>query len=231
MKVAVFGSTGQTGFQVVKQLLDENIYVKAVARNDEKFLNIKNADKLDIIIGNIPEMDRSSIKSLLYDVDAVVSCLGHNLSIKGVFGKPHYLVFNSILKILDNLNNEKKQKVILMNTTACKNDVLLEKYTVGEKIVMNIFHNLLPPQRDNEKALKLLMDHDDINWVAVRPDTLIDEEKVTEYKIFETVQRSPVFNAGKTSRINVANFIKELIVNEDLWTKWRHKTPVIYNVE
>ena len=47
--------------------------------------------------------------------------------------------------------------------------------------------------------------------------------------MFESVQRSPIFNAGKTSRINVANFITELVSNEELWNKWKYRMPVIYN--
>lgn len=68
-----------------------------------------------------------------------------------------------------------------------------------------------------------------IEWIAVRPDTLINEEKVSDYNIFESIQRSPVSNAGKTSRINVAQFIVELLHNNELWNVWKFRMPVIYN--
>ncbi len=100
---------------------------------------------------------------------------------------------------------------------------------------MGIMRSLLPPQRDNERALKFLEENykgkNNLEWIAIRPDTLITKDQITEYEVFESPQRSPIFNAGKTSRINVANFIMKLVSNEELWNKWKYKTPVIYNKE
>ena len=120
-----------------------------------------------------------------------------------------------------------------MNTTACLNTKQREKFTFGESIIMGIMRSLLPPQRDNDRALKYLEENikgeNILEWIAVRPDTLITQDQVTDYEIFESPQRSPIFNAGKTSRINVAHFMMKLASNEELWNKWKHKMPVIYN--
>ncbi|KAF0138993.1 MAG: hypothetical protein FD122_3566 [Stygiobacter sp.] len=93
---------------------------------------------------------------------------------------------------------------------------------------------LLPPQKDNEEAAKYLSntlgeDNSKIEWAAVRPDTLINKEKESEYEIFKSPKQSPVFDAGKTSRINVAHFMTELLCKEEMWEKWKYKMPVIYN--
>ena len=75
-----------------------------------------------------------------------------------------------------------------------------------------------------------MSDHDKaIEWAAVRPDGLIDEDKVSEYKIYASPTRNPIFDAGETSRINVADFMSELAINSDLWSNWKGKMPVIYN--
>ncbi len=71
--------------------------------------------------------------------------------------------------------------------------------------------------------------YEKIEWIGVRPDTLIDEEKESSYEISPHRVRSPIFNAGKTSRINVSHFMVELTTNEKLWNKWLFKTPVLYN--
>jgi hypothetical protein len=65
--------------------------------------------------------------------------------------------------------------------------------------------------------------------VAVRPDTLINEDIVTEYEIYASPARSALFNPGKTSRINVGYFMAKLIVDNELWNKWKGQMPVIYN--
>ena len=235
MKVLVLGATGQTGFHVVNQFLDNNIQVKAIVRNAEKFEEIQSDENLEIYVESILEVEDKFLKELLADVDVVISCLGHNISLKGMFGKPHYLVTDAINKIVINSSDKNPKKIILMNTTACLNTKQKEKFTFGESIVMGIMRSLLPPQRDNDRALKYLEENigedNVLEWIAVRPDTLIADDQVTEYEIFASPQRSPIFNAGKTSRINVAHFFMKLISNEELWNEWKYKTPVIYNKE
>jgi len=233
MKVVVLGSTGQTGYHVVKQLLKNDIQVIAIARTDEKFKDIKDNENLKVVIGSILDIENDKLKDILMDIDVIISCLGHNISLKGIFGKPRYLVTQAAEKTIKNANKEKLKKFILMNTTGCLNSNSSEKFSFGETIVIALVRTLIPPQRDNERALKYLEKNytksSSIEWVAVRPDTLTMENEVTDYELFESTQRSPIFNAGKTSRINVANFMMKLVSNEELWNKWKYKTPVIYN--
>jgi nucleoside-diphosphate-sugar epimerase len=41
--------------------------------------------------------------------------------------------------------------------------------------------------------------------------------------------RSPIFEVGSTSRINVAHCMAELLTGEALWRTWKGRMPVIYN--
>jgi len=235
MKVLVLGATGQTGYHVVKQFLENSIQVKAIVRNAEKFKDNQSDKNLKLFTENILDIEDKRLKEILADVDVVISCLGHNISLKGIFGKPHYLVTEAIKKIIDNSNDKNPKKIILMNTTACLNTKQKEKFTFGESIIMGIMRILLPPQRDNDRALKYLEENfkgeNTLEWIAVRPDTLITQDQVTDYEIFESPQRSPIFNAGKTSRINGAHFMMKLASNEELWNEWMNRMPVIYNKE
>lgn len=235
MKVLVLGATGQTGYHLVNQFLENRIQVKAIVRNAEKFEDIQSDKNLEIYVESILDVEDKFLKEILADVDVVISCLGHNISLKGMFGKPHYLVTDALNKIVINSSDKNPKKFILMNTTACLNTEQEEKFTFGESIIMGIMRSLLPPQRDNDRALKYLEEkigEDNIlEWIAVRPDTLITHDQVTDYELFESTQRSPIFNAGKTSRINVAHFMMKLASNEELWNEWKFKTPVIYNKE
>ncbi len=70
-----------------------------------------------------------------------------------------------------------------------------------------------------------------IEWAAVRPDSLINEDHVTEYEVYPSPTRSAIFNAGSTSRINVGHFMANLITNDDTWNRWKGQMPVIYNKE
>jgi len=239
MKVLVLGANGATGFNVVIQLLKNGINVKALTRNVEKFDSLKSSKHIEVIKASILEIDNQKLKQYFSDVDAVISCLGHNITLKGIFGKPYTLVADSLIRIVGIINEirtNRTTKIILMNTTACINKLQNEKFKKYENLVMKIMRFLLPPQRDNELAIGYLINtininNKDIEWIAVRPDTLIDEVEVSEYTVHPSPIRSPIFDAGKTSRINVADFMVSLLKDEELWEKWKYKTPVIYNME
>lgn len=236
MSILVLGATGKTGMHTVEQLLKQNAEVKALVRNADKLSSLKSNPDLRIITGNVLNMNEFQLKETLTAVDTVISCLGHNLNIKGIYGKPHYLVSDSVKKILAVCTSTGVKKFILMNTTGCINTKEGETYTKAEKAAMKIMTALLPPQQDNERALSFLMQNypqekGGIEWTAVRPDTLIQETSVSPYSVYNTVQRSPIFNSGKVSRINVAHFISRLALYNDLWSTWKYKTPVLYNVK
>ncbi|MBK7227365.1 MAG: SDR family oxidoreductase [Ignavibacteriales bacterium] len=237
MKALVLGASGATGKLVVQQLLNKNIQVRVVVRESAIIPNQISDDKsIEVIKGNINDFEIAKIKDLVKDCDSIICCLGHNISFKGILGPPHKLVYNTVVKIIDALqSNELNPKFILMSTTAYTNRKSGEVNTFGEKIVFSLLKVLLPPHKDNMLAADHLVyklgSKTNIDWVAVRPDSLFDEENVSEYEIHNNKTRSPIFNPGKTSRINVSNFMAELVTNDKLWQEWKHKTPVIYNKE
>jgi hypothetical protein len=99
--------------------------------------------------------------------------------------------------------------------------------------VLVLLSSLLPPVSDNEKAANYLrtsvgQNNPNIEWVTVRPDSLINEEEIIQYTIHSSPTHT-LFKLGKTSRIDVAHFISELISNEKIWIEWKGQTPVIYN--
>ena len=121
-----------------------------------------------------------------------------------------------------------------MNTSGNRNRDINEPISFAQKCVVGLLRLLLPPHVDNEKASDYLrtqigQNNRFIEWAAVRPDNLIDEDEVTDYEIHASPIRSAIFDAGKTSRINVGNFMTNLISNNALWDNWKGKMPVIYN--
>ncbi len=237
MKVLVLGASGATGKLVVMQLLKRQINVRLVVRERAILpAEVLNDPRVEIERGNIAEFNDSDMAGLLQDCDAVVSCLGHNITIRGIFGKPRNLVSDTIRNIDEIVKKsaEKKIKLILMSTTGYTSTLTGEKNSIGERIILSILKRLLPPHRDNVRAAdylhkKIGKDNEKIEWIAVRPDTLINEDNESPYEVYGSPERSPVFNAGKTSRINVSHFMADLLINERLWREWQFKMPVIYN--
>lgn len=98
-KVLVLGASGATGRLLVQQLLKKDIKVVAIVRN----LNTLNPEAdaqpdLQVIEEIISEISESDLASCLNECDAVLSCLGHNLTFKGMFGSPKFLVTDAVVE-------------------------------------------------------------------------------------------------------------------------------------
>lgn len=235
MRVIQFGASGATGQLVTDQLIERGMKVRLVVRDQNRLsAHIRTHEDVEIIEASIDEVSTDRFTPLLADCQVVICTLGHNLTFKGLFGPPHKLVTHQVQKILLAASKEREQrKLILMSTTAYTNRRSGERDGIREAIVRGLLRLLLPPHRDNMLAADTLVRRENpperVEWVAVRPDSLIDEQEVSPYQVVEHFTRSPVFDAGKTSRINVAHFMASLLEDEELWERWKSKTPVIYN--
>lgn len=238
MTILVVGASGATGRLVVEQLLNKGQKVKAMLRSPEKFPEFMNSKDLTVISASVLELNDEALKQHVQGCQAVVSCLGHNLTFKGIYGQPRRLVTDATRRLCNAIEANKPEnatKYVLMNTTGNRNRDLHEPISFAEKCVFALVRLLLPPQVDNEKAADYLRttlkNNTWVEWCAVRPDGLIDEKNVSPYQIHPSPTRSAIFNAGKISRINVAHFMAELITNNETWNKWKGQMPVIYNAE
>ncbi|WP_323028394.1 NAD(P)-dependent oxidoreductase [Gelidibacter japonicus] len=238
MKVLVVGASGATGRQLVNQLLIQGNEVKVIVRSTLNLPELwKNNHKVQIITTSLLELSDEEMSNYVSDCSAVASCLGHNLNWKGIYGKPRKLVTDATKRLCSAIKNSSSKhpvKYVLMNTSGYQNRDLNEPISFAQKCVMSLLRLLLPPHVDNEKAAdylrtKIGQNDKHVEWVAVRPDGLINEVEVTEYVIYPSPIRSAIFNAGKVSRINVGHFMSELINDDDLWNKWKGQMPVIYS--
>lgn len=236
----VLGASGSTGRLAVEQLLLMGRRVRAVVRPSSELPNkLLGHENLTAVSANISELTQAEMIEMASGCDSIVSCLGHNLTFKGVFGKPRRLVRDAVKGIhqaVQQGNPDKPIKFVLMNTSGNINPDQKETVPVGQKIVLALLRLLIPPHADNEQAANYLrlevgQKNPQMEWVAVRPDGLIDEEQVGEYELHPSPIRSAIFNAGKTSRIHVAHFMSELLTKDGLWSEWRGQMPVIYDAE
>ncbi|MGK6351430.1 NAD(P)-dependent oxidoreductase [Parapedobacter sp. DT-150] len=238
MTILVVGASGATGKLLVALLLQAGQKVKVIVRPTSVIPAFWNSDdNVTIIKECIAEIHVEDMAKYLADCQAMVSCLGHNLTWKGIYGKPRKLVADAVRTlceaVLKNIPIE-PMKFVLMNTAGnCISD-LDDPISFGQKMVIGLLRPILPPLRDNEKAADYLRvdvgpKHPFIEWVAVRPDSLVNEECVTAYSVHRSPTRSAIFDPGKTSRINVGHFIARLITDDMIWNTWKGQMPVIYN--
>jgi nucleoside-diphosphate-sugar epimerase len=238
MTTLVVGASGATGRLLVQQLLNRGECVRIIVRTvDGLPEKISSHENISIICASVLDLGDTELAQHVKDCNAVASCLGHNMSFKAIYGHPRRLVTDAARRLCHAIRENKPEapvKFVLMNTTGNRNRDLSEKITFGQKCVIWLLRLLLPPHVDNEKAADYLrteigQNDTEIEWVAVRPDALIDEDAVTGYEVYPSPVRSAIFDAGTSSRINVGDFMAKLIIDHDTWNKWNGQMPVIYD--
>jgi len=240
MKVFLAGATGATGQLLARLLLERGHELCLVVRSKGRVpTELREHASVKIREAALLDLNDDELKDLVAGCHVVVSCLGHTLSFKGLYGKPRNLVTEAtrrLCTVVESLRPEEPIKYILMNSSGVRNRALNEVVSLPQKAVLQLLYWLLPPHRDNERAVVFLqntigLSNQWIEWVAVRPDALVDAASISEYTEHPSPQRSAIFDSGKTSRINVADFMARLIEDSTLWDTWKGEMPVLYNVE
>lgn len=238
MNILILGASGATGRLLTQQLLERGHSVKAIVRSANKLPEaIRNHSNLTVIETAVLDLSDAELTQHVAGCDAVASCLGHNLTFNGIYGQPRKLVTDATRRLCAAIkanNPAKLTKFVLMNTTGNRNRDLDEPIPFAQKVIVGLLRLVLPPHVDNEQAADFLrtgigQKNALVEWTAVRPDSLIDEEAVTPYELHPSPIRSALFDAGQTSRINVSHFMADLITDDTVWQKWKGQMPVIYN--
>jgi nucleoside-diphosphate-sugar epimerase len=236
MNILVVGATGMTGRRLVELLLGKNYKVRIIVRSSHKLpADIVENPNTTTIEASVLDLTDEEVTEHVKDCDAVVSCLGHVMDFKGIFGEPKKLCTDATRNLCNSLEKHslpKPTKFILMNTVGVQNPDLEEKRNWFERGLLTLLHHTLPPHRDNETAAEYLhktvgKENKSIEWCCVRPDSLINAE-VSPYDITES-PTTGIINGRPTARSNVAHFMTDLIENEELWNTWKFRMPVIMN--
>jgi len=211
-KVLVVGATGATGKHVVRVLLDRgDTTVVAVTRSKEKLMDLllklnddddakdkdddanekkKRENNLIVKEAAIADLSPEELKALTEGCNAIVSCLGHNMTFKGMY-RDGYWLRDAVQGLTENMPKAEETgsscccRFILMGSDGVVNPdgVTDPKRSWSERSIMSLLRYLVPPMLDNEmSALYLYQQQKEqettpFDWCIVRPGDLIDEKK------------------------------------------------------
>ena len=232
----VVGATGETGSLLLEQLLQVGSHVRAIVRSPDKLKHeVRTHPNLKIIHASILDVPHAKMREHVRGCDAVISCLGHVLDLKGVFGAPRQLCTDAIRHLCQAIESNAPTdpvRVVLMNTVGATNPDIDARRTLFDRVVLALLRRVIPPHRDNEYALQYLhqnvgASNQYIEWCAVRPDSLINSD-VSPYEILPSPVTG-IFSGRPTARANVAHFMAALVSSTALWRQWKFRTPVIMN--
>ena len=207
MKVVIFGSTGPTGRQVVRQALEQGHYVTAFARSPEKI--DQKHEKLQVAKGDV--LDFAAVEHALQGQDAVICTLG--------------------LPTKDRSNlraNGTKNIIRAMEKTGIRRFICQSSYGVGDTsemlpflmkylIVPFILHRAFADHEIQENYIK----ESQLDWIIARPAALTDGERTGSYQHGFTADNKTV--TFKISRADTADFMLKQLADGT----YLHRTPSI----
>jgi nucleoside-diphosphate-sugar epimerase len=233
--VLLVGGTGRTGRRALRQLLDRGIGVRAIVRSRANLPpHVAGHPNPTVVEASLLSLSDEELQQQVRGCCAIVSCLGHVISLKGIFGSPRDLVTRAMTRLcraVESLQPSTPVKFILMSSVSVHRPGGLDTRRGSfERAFLWVLRGAVPPAQDNQRAADFLLEktgqhHEFVHWVVVRPDTLLEGE-VSEYTMHEGLVNR-LFAPGSTNMANVAHFMCELVTQPELWNEWKALMPVI----
>ena len=243
MRVLLLGATGGCGSQVLTRLLSRDVETTVIVRDEERLPEGAKANPLLRVIveprGHLA-LSNSDFADAIKTVDAVISCLGHTLTLSGVFGHPRRLCRDTTAAVFDAaraLAPARPLKYIVVSTEGVDHPAGADAATLtrgsAERCLLWLLSWALPPHADNMSVVDYLhkeaRGNPHVEFVAVRPSDMVDADE-SAYELHATLQNG-IFDAGTTSRANVGAFMADLATDKDVWDAWRGTYPQILDAK
>lgn len=203
MRVAVVGSTGRTGKQVVSQALARGHQVIAVARHPNA---VASGDSRQVsIAGDV--LDRNSMIRALADAEAVVSTLGI-----GASRKPTVVYSQGTANILRAMEEHSIRKLAVISAAPVGDRT--EQPLLQRLIVLPILECIFGATYDDMRRMESELDRSDLDWVSLRPPRLLDKPKIGSYRL-DANQMLP--KARSITHADLAAALLDCLDREDLY--------------
>jgi putative NADH-flavin reductase len=188
MKIAVFGGTGGTGKQIIKQAIEAGHQVKALVRDPTRSDLI--ADQTTIIVGDV--LNPAKVRETISGVDAVAVSLGSRGN------SPENTVSEGtkdIILVMKEMGIKRLVVVTSLGVGDSKNQVPL-----AFKLVMKTVMRKIMADKERQEGF---VRSSGLEWVIVRPGELTNDPPSGNYN-FGT---DSTIIAGKISRADLAEFV------------------------
>lgn len=202
-KIIVFGATGGTGKEVVKQALEKGYEVTAVVRNPSRF-DLQH-QHLKIIKGDV--LQTLTFEKEIAGKEAVVSCLGASSNTK-----PTTLYSEGIKNIISAMNKAKVKRIVCISAGALYTNeemgffIRLLTKIVLQRILKNLYSDM--------RLMEAEIENSQLDWTIVRPPMLKNKPLTGKYRI---AVNSHVRRPFSISRADLAQYMLSSIENSQTY--------------
>lgn len=206
MNLLIFGASGGTGRELVRQALAQGHSVTSFVRDPAKF-TIKHHN-LKIAQGNVA--DATAIERAVRDQDGVLCALGSAT----IFGRNPALA-EGVRRIIHSMRRAGVCRFIYLSAMAVREGRsqagFLGRYIIAPLILRNV-------AADHEASEEIIK-QSSLDWVIARPPRLTNGERTGAYRSGEHVEVRSI--VPSISRADVADFMLKQLTDDT----FLHKTP------
>jgi putative NADH-flavin reductase len=206
MKLIVFGATGKTGKEIVKQSLAQGYEVTAFVRDPSK-ITLEHGD-LKITTGD--SYDFTAVTQAIIGQDAVICSLGTN-----ELGKTT-VRSDGTANIIKAMKENHVNRLIVITAMG-----VAESWFTLSLVNKLFFATLLRNTRQDHEKQEILVRESDLDWTIIRPSGLTDDPLTETYALGENIRT-------KTSQISRAD-VAHAIIEEVQDNTFVHKAVTITN--
>lgn len=207
MKILIFGASGKTGHELVKQALAQGHHVTAFVRNPSK---LKTAnDNLKVIQGDATNYPL--VEMAVKGHEAVFSALGAASPFKY-----DQSVVDSVQNIIKAMETNDVNRFIYMSAINVK-----ESRSSAGPLVKILATTLLRTETAGHEAREKMIKQSKLAWTMVRSAKLSDGKHTGEYRSGENIRATGM--AAGISRADVADFMLRQLTDNSFF----RKAPVV----
>lgn len=191
MKLTVFGATGQTGMEILKQGLAAGHEITAVVRDPVKLGEYRS--KVRMVRGD--STDARTAEDAVLGADAVLSTLGH------VAGSPHDLLSKSATNIVNTMDKGNVRRLVVLTNVAARDPSDRPgMYNRLLRTLLTLFRGQMAKDTADEAGI---IAESALDWTMVRANLLTNGPLTKKYRVGAFDR-----NAGtRVSRADVADFM------------------------
>ena len=198
-KLIVFGATGGTGREVVKQALDRGHEVTIIVRNPLSFDT--QHPSLKIVQGDV--LQPSSFAEYMQGMDAVISCLG-----VGNSRQPTTLYSTGIENIISAMKMAGVQRLICISAGALYVNQQMGFFV--RIITKLVLQKILKEMYADMRLMEQIVEESKLNWTIVRPPMLKNKPFTGVYR---TAITGHIKHPFSIARADLADFMLNIITN------------------
>jgi len=192
LKLTIFGASGNTGHELVKQALEKGHLVTAFVRDPSR-LSIKHA-QLKIFAGDV--IDPESVAKAVHGQDVVICALGAGSDLKKTTVRT-----TGTTNIVQAMKQHGGQRLLVISAMGTG-----ESWDTLSLVSKFLYATLLKNSREDHEAQESVVKESGLDWTIIRPSGLTNDPQTGVYDVGENIP-------AKTSRISRAD-VADLILKE-----------------